>query len=85
MTTSLNATVHIGTPVPRQIVDVPGHAGLRIHVIGVVEAANPAQEMEQAYFVELNGNHVARAELLEAEKAAVRALLVAQFPQHAAI
>lgn len=71
--------------VPRQVLDVPGCEGLTVTVYGLVKASTMQEELEQGYFVALDGQHVVRAELLDKEKSAIRALLKEKFPQHAVI
>lgn len=68
--------------VPCAVLEVPGCEGLSIKVYGLVKAANLQQKMEQAYYVELNGQKVVRAELLDREKRAINDLLKATYPEH---
>lgn len=71
--------------VPRQTITVPGFPNLTITVYGKTDATTLPDRMEQGYFVELDGQPTARAELLDREKAAVRAVMEERFPQHAKI
>jgi hypothetical protein len=67
---------------PAVVLAVPGCDGLVLNVYGKVKAANLQEQMQQAYYIELDGQRVARAELLDREKAAIRSLLKAEYPEH---
>lgn len=71
--------------VPRVTVGVPGFPNLTVTVYGKLDAQTDAEKLEQGYFVELDGQPTARAELLDAEKAAVRDFMREKYPQHASI
>jgi hypothetical protein len=60
---------------PRIVHDIPGFKGLTVTVYGNAEST------PEGYFVELDGQHTIRAELLDAEKQAIRAFICAHYPQ----
>lgn len=75
----------LASQIPRVVLDVPGCDGLTVCVYGEVHAKTLKEELKQGYFVALDGQHVVRAELLDKEKSAIRALLKERFPEHAVI
>jgi hypothetical protein len=71
--------------IPKVDLPVPGFEGLTVCVYGEAKARSLSEEMKQGYTVMKEGQAVARSELPEEQKAAVRALLLEKFPEHAAI
>lgn len=61
---------------------VPGHPDLVLRVYGVDRARDRSESMAQGFCVLRDGLAVARAELTPAERAAVQAFLVANYPEH---
>lgn len=59
--------------------------GLTLHVYGLDKAVAYSDRQEQGYFVEKAGQPTARAELTQAERAAVQACLAERFPEHATL
>lgn len=70
---------------PRVILPVPGHDNLTVCVYGVARAGGLREQMEQAFFVALDGKPTARAELDAPQKEAVFQLLSAKYPEHARV
>jgi hypothetical protein len=71
------------TNIPKEVLDIPGFAGLTLTVYGKVKASGRQEEMQQGYHVSVNGKPMPPAELPTDQKAAFRKLLEEKFPEHA--
>lgn len=75
----------IASHIPRVETPIPGFDNLSICVYGQPTARNAQERMEQGFYVTLDGQKVARAELLDVEKTAIKEFVAKNYPEHATL